>query len=347
MDRQPLGQSADARPGVSRMSSNDAVSNAAKRAAPRYAAFISYRHMPRDRAWALRIMAALETYRTPKPLVLEAFPSRLGRLYRDEDEVPSSHDLSDEIKNALARSDNLIVVCSPDTPASRWVWREIQLFQEMGKGDRILPLLIAGEPDGSFPRELRQRRVVTSRPDGGEDVRIEEIEPIAADVRPRKDESRAKTERRALLRLAAALLGCRYDDLARREDERRKARLRQQLAAPAISLGVASVGGVWWWDANLRVKTEYCAAYGEHWAAPYCIGGVSEAEQKARAISYRFHVRGGRVLDMARVNGLGAPVDDPNSEYEDEAWMKGVAQWRFAYLNDARFSAPRTRVRRA
>ena len=40
----------------------------------RYAAFISYRHRPRDRRWALRIMAALETYKTPKPLQAEAFP---------------------------------------------------------------------------------------------------------------------------------------------------------------------------------------------------------------------------------------------------------------------------------
>ena len=45
------------------------------------------------------------------------------------------------------------------------------------------------------------------REDGGKDFVWEEVEPVAADVRPRKDESKAKTERRALLRLAAALLG--------------------------------------------------------------------------------------------------------------------------------------------
>ena len=50
----------------------------------------------------------------------------------------------------------------------------------------------------------------------------EEIEPIAADVRSRKDESQARTERRAVLRLVAALLGCAFDDLARRDEERRK-----------------------------------------------------------------------------------------------------------------------------
>ena len=132
----------------------------------RYSAFVSYRHMPRDRRWAVRIMSELEAYRTPKALQREAFPDRIGHLFRDEDEIPASTDLSDQIKDALARSEFLIVVCSPDTPASRWVCREIELFQEMGKGERIIPLLIAGEPDQSFPPELRRRRVAVPRADG-------------------------------------------------------------------------------------------------------------------------------------------------------------------------------------
>ena len=44
--------------------------------------------------------------------------------------------------------------------------REIELFQEMGKSERIIPLLIAGEPDEFFPPELRRRRVVVAREDG-------------------------------------------------------------------------------------------------------------------------------------------------------------------------------------
>jgi hypothetical protein len=155
--------------------------------ADRYSAFISYRHRPRDRQWALRIMAALETYRTPKALVAESFPPRIGHLFRDEDEIPASHDLTDQIKDALLRSDNLIVICSPDTPGSRWVRREIELFQELGKGDRIFPVLIAGEPEESFPRELLRRRVARDLPDGSREETWEEVEPIAADVRPRKD----------------------------------------------------------------------------------------------------------------------------------------------------------------
>jgi MTH538 TIR-like domain (DUF1863)/PDZ domain len=307
----------------------------------RYSAFLSYRHMSRDRRWAIRIMSELEAYRTPKALQREAFPDRIGRLFRDDDEIPASTDLSDQIKDALARSDFLIVVCSPDTPGSRWVRREIELFQEMGKSERIIPLLIAGEPDESFPPELRRRRIAVPRANGSTDFVWDEVEPVAADVRPRKDEGKSRTERRAILRLAAALLGCRFDDLARRDEERRKAKLRQQLAAAAALLSFALIGGLWWWDANMRVKTQYCASHGERWAAPFCVGELSAAQQKARTTSYRFHIQGGRVLDMARVNGADAPVDDEQTgKYEDEPWTAGVAEWRFAYRSDARFSHP-------
>ncbi len=307
---------------------------------PRYAAFISYRHMPRDRAWALRIMRALETYRPPKPLLREAFPDRLGHLFRDEDEIPASSDLSDQIKDALAHSDYLIVVCSPDTPGSRWVSREIELFQDMGKGDRIIPLLIAGEPDESFPPELRRRRVVHPRPDGTSETVWEEVEPIAADLRPRTDERESRTERRAVLRLAAALLGCRYDDLARRDDERRRAALRNRLATAAGLLLVAATGGGWWWNANLRVKTEYCANYGERWAVPFCVGPLDARTQAQRTTSYRFRVQGGRVLELARVNGAGTLVGHQDTMYEDEPWTKGVALWRFSYRSDAMNGRP-------
>jgi MTH538 TIR-like domain (DUF1863) len=297
--------------------------------------------MPRDRQWALRIMAELETYRTPKALQREAFPDRIGHLFRDEDEIPASTDLSDQIKDALGKSDFLIVVCSPDTPASRWVCREIELFQEMGKSERIFPLLIAGEPEDSFPPELLRRRVWRDKPDGSREEIWEEIEPIAADVRPRKDERQSRTERRALLRLAAALLGCRFDDLARRDEERRKKQLRQQLGAGTALLTAASIGGLWWWDANLRIKTQYCANYAERWGVPECVGELGAGEQQARTTSYRFKTQGGLVLEMARVNGTGALRGMQNSEYEEEPWTENVALWRFTYVGGARESQPR------
>jgi hypothetical protein len=48
-------------------------------------------------------------------------PSRLKEIFRDEDEVPASADLNDQIKQAPLASRFLIVVCSPYTPRSKWL----------------------------------------------------------------------------------------------------------------------------------------------------------------------------------------------------------------------------------
>jgi hypothetical protein len=296
---------------------------------PRYAAFVSYRHRPRDRRWAILIMQSLETYRTPVTLVNEAFPDRIGRLYRDEDEGSAASDLSEQIKEALRASDHLIVICSPDTPGSRWVSQEIEFFQSLGKGDRIIPLLIAGEPDESFPEALRRRRVVAHGPDGVYEVAWQKIEPVAADVRPRRDESSRRTEHRAVLRLAAALLGCRYDDLAQREAERARALMRNRLIVAASLIGAALLGALWWWNTQLRVNSVYCANYGERWGIPFCIGPLSASDRTVRTRVYRLRFEAGRLLDMARLNGSGTLADDADNDYESEPWTDRVALWQF------------------
>ena len=162
--------------------------NSARMHSQRYSAFISYRHLPRDRHWAIRIMRKLEAFRTPTALRAEGFPAKIGTIFRDEDEIPSSTDLSDQIREALRHSDFLLVICTPDTPSSRWVGREIELFHELGKGDKIFPVLVDGSPDTSYPPGLLRRRRERTDPDGRTEAYWEPIEPIAADVRPREDE---------------------------------------------------------------------------------------------------------------------------------------------------------------
>jgi hypothetical protein len=90
-----------------------------------YDAFISYRHVDRDRKWAKWLIEALESYGLPKALQDRGFPLRLRKLFRDVDEAPASSDLNDAIKQALVDSRFLIVVCSPYTPRSKWVEREL------------------------------------------------------------------------------------------------------------------------------------------------------------------------------------------------------------------------------
>src|SRR5262245_21722303 len=235
----------------------------ARSSSQRYTAFVSYRHLPRDRHWAMRLMRRLEEYRPPRALLAEGFPDRVGAIFRDEDEIPASTDLSDQIKEALAHSDFLIVICTPDTPNSRWVRREIELFHELGKGDKILPVLVDGTPETSFPPELLRRRRERIDSQGRAHEYWEEVEPIAADLRPRDDERRSATEERAMLRLAATLLGCRYDDLARREQRQRNSRIAAIAVVAFGILATVAAGATWYWDAMMRTKTAWYVAVDE------------------------------------------------------------------------------------
>ena len=184
----------------------------------RYAAFISYRHLTSDRRWARWLHSGLETYRIPSELKDSALGGRrVGRVFRDEEELAASADLSASIDAALKESRYLVVVCSLETPGSKWVDAEIQRFREWGREDHILALLTEGEPADSFPPALCQLRGVDQKP--------RDVEPLAADVRPHAGERPATIRRMARLRIIATLLGCSFDELRNRDNERRVRRL--------------------------------------------------------------------------------------------------------------------------
>ncbi len=193
---------------------------------PRYAAFISYRHVAPDRDVARWLHGALETYRVPKSLVQRGAVPRLPRVFRDEEELAASPDLSARIDSALGRADALVVLCSPRTPASRWVDAEVRRFAERDDGTggahRIFAVLLEGEPGESFPGAL----AALGR------------EPLAADLRPQPGESRREARRRALLKLLAGLLGVEFDTLRQRDEERRRRRLAWTASAATVGLVV-------------------------------------------------------------------------------------------------------------
>ncbi len=202
----------------------------------RYRAFLCYSH--RDSDWADWLHAAIESYPIPPRLVGIAtragvIPPRLAPVFRDRDELPSAASLSAKVSDALAQSANLIVICSPHAAQSRWVDEEVKAFQRLGRSDRILCLIVDGEPGASawagrghdecLPPALTRRFDDTGRETG------ERLEPIAADARPGKDgKANARTK------LVAGLLGVDLDDLRHRERRRRRVR-----ATMALALGFA------------------------------------------------------------------------------------------------------------
>lgn len=202
----------------------------------RYKAFISYSHG--DRACAAWLHRAIESYRLPSKLVGTAtaigpVPQRLAPIFKDRDELAAAGDLGAELRQALAASQFLIVVCSRAAARSPWVDREIRTFKMSHADMFVLAVIADGEPFASrlpgreseecFPPALR------FQVDPSGQLTAEPAEPIAADLRPGGDGRRLTR-----LKLAAGLAGVSLDQLVQREAQRRTH--RASLTATAASL---------------------------------------------------------------------------------------------------------------
>ena len=181
--------------------------------AHRYRAYISYSHA--DERWAAWLQRALESYRVPRRLRTQHpernLPRRVAPVFRDREDLSTAHDLSDSLREALRCSEALVVICSPAAAASKWVNEEIRQFRQLGRSDRIFCMVVEGEPGNQaasrpcFPAALVG--------EAGESA----AEPLAADARAHADGKHL-----ARLKLVAALLGVRLDELRQRDLKRRR-----------------------------------------------------------------------------------------------------------------------------
>ena len=181
-----------------------------------YDAFISYRHLPEDKKVAEKLQSLLERQTIIDP---DSGKRRHLHIFRDQSELPTSNDLGGDIRTALNNSKFLIIIYSKATQESKWCMEELNYFRSLHDNTNynVLPLILEGEPDEVFPSVLRQEfRKITD--ENGEISKVLiEIEPLGADIRGKSlFHKLRKLQKTEYMRIAAPIMGCRFDDLYRR-----------------------------------------------------------------------------------------------------------------------------------
>ena len=222
----------------------------------KYKAFISYSHQ--DKKWGDWLHKNLETFRIPKGLVGKetksgVVPKRLFPIFRDREELPTSHELGKVIGQALQDSSHLVVICSPRSAKSQWVNQEIKEFKRLGKSDNILCLIVDGEPNATDKPGMEEEECFpeAARYEIGENGELidKRTEPIAADAREGKD-----GKRNALLKLIAGLINVGFDDLKQRDLARKQKRMA--IFSGALMTLVAIMAGLTFWALDKQREAE-------------------------------------------------------------------------------------------
>ncbi len=301
-----------------------------------YAAFISYRHRPLDTAVAARLHRLIEHYRVPKEL-RHGGQKTVGRVFRDRDELPLSSDLTTELREALDHAAFLIVICSPDTPQSIWVDREIEYFLRSHDRDHVLAVLAAGTQDISFPKRLTEIYAAD-----GVTV-VEQVEPLAANI---ADETNPFTPlehllphrlrvlrrlRGEFLRLMAALLHCPYDTLRQRA---RQYRQRRALAAAGTVAVVAAAFAVMLLDRNREISRQMRLAQQNEQRALASEAQAQRNESRALALLSEQQLASGDRFTAIQtaLDGLPAAGEDRSTHAAAE---QALADALYLYRTDA------------
>ncbi len=216
-----------------------------------YRAFLSYSH--KDTEAAAWLHKKLERWRVDRNFVgretaVGIVPKSLRPIFRDRDDFAGGSSLEDATIAALEASKFLIVLCSPNAAASTYVNEEVRLFKALGRSDRVIPVIIAGEPGGAvqecFPPSVKFTVDEQGR------ITDKLAEPVAPDFRDIGD-----GRERAAAKVVAGMLGVRYDEIMQRAKiAARKRKLRSAIAGTSFVV-LASVGGYYYWQ-SIHLATQ-------------------------------------------------------------------------------------------
>lgn len=188
----------------------------------KYKAFISYSH--KDAAIAESIQEMLESYRVPRGR-RQGNDRKIGKVFRDQSDLPMTDDLPQTICDELNASEYLIVIGSPNAYLSNWVRREIDFFLQNHRRDNVLMVVAHGDP------EVVRRQLLP-----------EYAEPYFLDLSQSDVKELRRNRKPDFVRLCAKLLGCNPDDLVRRDQERdRKRRWSWIGGISAVALTIIAI----------------------------------------------------------------------------------------------------------
>lgn len=219
----------------------------------KYRAFISYSR--KDAKFVAWLHKKLENYNIPESLRTQNphLPKKLGTFFKDTEDLAVHSSLDNVLKGVLQESEFLIVVCSLSSSQSHWVNEEIKYFKSIGREDRIIPVIIEGEPNATSNPDFENSYEVypeALRFKVDEKGKLEENgnNPIGADFRKGKD-----TNDKALTRIIARILDVNFDDIWQRE---RKRKFIKKVLLSIIGLVMLSIitFGIYKWINEIQLR---------------------------------------------------------------------------------------------
>ena len=199
----------------------------------KYFAFISY--SSKDIGWGKRVQKKLEGYKMPATLCSKHGWKRKPIkpvFFAPTDIQPGG--LSEELKERLRASKNLIVICSPNSAKSDWVGKEIEFFHQLGRTKQIHFFIVDGEPHSGNPDTECFHSVVQS-------LGLPEI--LGANINEKIYRWPWLNKERAYVQLITKLLGVEFDAIW----QRHKRQVVQRLVAWCLGALVvlSALLGVW------------------------------------------------------------------------------------------------------
>jgi len=217
----------------------------------RYKAFISYSHAG-DRQFAKELQDALQRY------AKKWYRPRAFRVFRDENDLHAAPEAWPVIEQALKDSEFFIVLASPEAAESKWVKREIELWKDLGRSDRLILVQTAGnlywdDEQGDFDPK-RSTALPHALLGAFQSV------PLYCDVhewarQTTLDVFGNSEHQSAICKLAAPLHGVPKADLVRSREQaehRRMLHTAWSVSAALLVLLLVAVG--FWWQSHVRYK---------------------------------------------------------------------------------------------